>query len=317
MSLCLLPAGLPPVSTHDTFYIGQPGAMTKLSKPDSGFTNALSRAEVMHALSSGGTTTTRRKDVKRTYGLPYSAMTADTADAMLSYYSGARGAGPFALVDPSWRNAMSLDASTFGAPIGKNTAWSANPLDAAPYLDTAFAPALPGSAVLHWPTPVNTHVLGNLTQPVSGTFIPDWVKGVPYLPDLPMIVTYWVRTVAGTSTGAVAYAFGLSRTGWLTPFPAKTVALSPITTTWAQVVIGVPVNQWTQAQGPIIAPALVCGQAGSPDILISNAQVTYGFNDITPWVTGFGIPRVSISAGVPSTVTVNWRRDHAYTLSEA
>lgn len=311
---CPLPANLPPNSTHQAFYLGQPGAMVKLTLPDAGFTNALSRAEVAHALASGGTTTTRRKDVKRSYGLPWSGLTADTGDSLLSFYSGARGAGPYALVDPSMRNHMSLDSSTFGAPTGKLTAWSAGASDAAPYLDTAFVGPLAGSAVLHWPTPVATHVLLEGNQSAGG-FVPSWTKGVPYLPDLPAIVSMWVRTVTGTASNFLLYALGLGRAGWDGSQPHVSVTIPTITTTWQQINVLVPVNSWSAAIGPIIAPALVA-TAGSPDILVSAAQLSYGFGQPVPWVTGLGCPRVSFSAPVSSSVPVNWRRAQSYVLTE-
>lgn len=315
MSTCVLPTGLPPRTTHDSFYLGQPGAMVKVGMPDSGFSNGGSRAEVAHALSSGGVTTTKRRLIKRTWSLPFSGMTADTADALLSYYSGSRGNGPYALVDPSWRNALSLDASTFGAALGQNTTWAAPPADAQPYLDTAFAPPIPGSAVLHWPTPVNTHLLVNASQPALAAPVPDWMNGVPYLNDLPMVFSVWIRTVTGSVTGLVLGALGLQQSGWITPFPEVAVSLPTVNTTWQQVSVLVNPNAWTQAQGGIFAPAIGAVPA-TPDLLIACAQVTYGFTVATPWVTGLGCPRVSFSAGVSSGVSVNWRRDHGYMLSE-
>lgn len=315
MSTCTLPAGLPPVTTQSDFYLGQPGAMVKLPKPDSGLGFTVGRGEVAHALSSGGITTTRRGRAKRIYSLGYTALSADTADVLESFYLGARGLGPYALVDPAYRNQMSTYSSTMNAPTGLNGAWSAALGDTQPFLDGTVAPPFAGSSVLRWPTPVAGHILLEGTQPVAASFVPSWTYGVPYLPDQVAVVSLWIKSGAGNITNVHLYALGLARAGW-DAVSQVNVAMPTVTSTWQQVSLVVPVNSWTQATGPIIAPAIFA-PAACPDLLIAGAQITYGFASAIPWVTGLGVPRVTFSAGIGGGQNVYWRRNEAYTLSEA
>lgn len=315
---CLVPAGRPPQTAFSNYYIGKPGTMTKLSLPDNSVTAPLGRGEVAHALSSGGTTTTRKRRAKRVLSVSFGQQSPDEADAMLGYYLGARGNGPFCWVDPGWRNQLGGDASTFGSLIAANTAWAVPTADTQPLVDTTIAPptGLLNSAVLRWPTPTNGHVLLEGSQ-TAGPLVPSSSRAVPYLSDLAAVLTVWGRTATGTAS-AKLYALGLAAAGNALPLsgiPNVNVTCA-LTTTWQMFTVLIPAGSFTPATSPYICAAIAANSAGGPDTLWAAAQLSYGTAAALPWVTGLGVPRVTLSAGVPVAQTVYWRRSHSFTLSE-
>lgn len=302
MSLCA-PQGM------KLFYLGRPGNMQPLVVPDRSFTANLGRGEVAHALPSGGTTTTRRKSVKRSYVLNMSAMTPDTANVLLGFYAGAFGTGPFSLVDPSYRNGMSTDVSLFGMAQGAFAGWALPPGDALPTLDTGMPPfAVPGG-VIRWAGPVNGHTLFEGTQAVSGLFVPA-ASSCPYLPSQDTTLSIYARTGSGTATvswEAIGSTGSVART-----------ATATLTTAWQRLTVNVPSGTagWTAAAVQYINGALKCTQAASPDILLCCPQTDYGTLVANPWVLGIGVPRVTFNAGLGGASDVFWRRNHVVTLAE-
>src|SRR6185312_2684931 len=154
-------------STLRTVHLGIPGSMVKTVCPNAGVTFPLTRAGVTHILTTGGTAVTRRKHTKRTYTLTWDNQTPDEADPILSFYLGTQGFGPFCLIDPSWRNYLTVAVSTFGRQLQAIEGWSLPAADTAPTYSATIAPPplAPYSGVLVWPAPVNTHTLFEGTQP--------------------------------------------------------------------------------------------------------------------------------------------------------
>lgn len=311
---CATPVnGQPPVGALRDMYFGLPGAMTKLRLPDSGFADSLSRSEVAHSLSSGGTATTRRRKARRAYALAFSQMSIDEADTLISYYTGSRGIGPYALIDPSWRNQLGLDGSTFGVARGSNTVWSLPPARAQPLIDSTVAPALPGSAVLRWVSPVNGDTLYEGTQP-SGTLLPSTTGAVPYLNDQSIVGSVYLRLASGTTANVTLYAFGSPAAGWAGSLSATTICA--LTTSWQRFYVVVANGAWTASLAPYITLGIKATTAGLPNVLLSNAGIQIGPSSPAPWVTGLGVPRVTISSGLSAKSTIYWRRDHGLTLTE-
>jgi hypothetical protein len=300
-------------SLLDTMWLGRPGAMTRLRIPDAGWVAPLGRAEVAHTLAGGGTTVTRRAATHRAYSVNLSKMTPDEAQLILAYYLGNKGSGPWALVDPSYRNQLSPGASSMGVAAGRNTAW--NPLigDAAAVLDSTVVPPVDGTGVLRWAAPTNGKNLFEGTQPTAGTFVPVTTKAVPYLSPYIAWVSVYLR--AQTTATVKLYALGCNAAGWDGVSVANTANVA-LTTAWQRVTLSVPAASWAGANPAYIVPNIQVAAVGASDVLVAAAQIDYGYSSVPPWVAGLGVPRVVLSAGVGAGVSVYWRRDHGLTMAE-
>lgn len=310
---CLVPG--PPATTLDSFYFGKPGAMVKFIRHDAGAAAPLSRAEVAHALSSGGTTTTRRPTAKRIYSLSFSAMTPDEIETLMSYYLGSRGAGPFALIDPSYRNQLTTDASTIWAPTGKIVAgaWGVPVGDTALTLDTTVAPPNAGSRIMRW-TPVTGHALltnGTYSGTTLASFAPS-TRAVPYLTDQPAVLSVYLRALTGTPTATLG-VYGSTAAGGAVVGATAATALS--STAWKRLSVSMGIGALSALTEGLHLGVTAATSAGA--ILVAAAQIEYGYSGgAEPFVTGLGVPRVTISSGLGSTNKVYWRRDTGMTLSE-
>lgn len=312
MSVCLPTAGPAAGTTMDSYYLGKPGAMTRLDV-NAGVSAPPTRAEVVHSTADGGTTTSRRRRVRRNYGLNLAALTPDQADPIVSYYSGARGRGPYALVDPTYRNHLSLDASTFWAAVGAvDTAWSVEAGDAAPVIDTTVASPVLGSAVGRWTVASAVRPLvnsGTFSAATLASFLAS-THAVPYLTDQRPVLSVWVRSAA-TPTVTLA-AYGATAAGGLVQY-GTTASAVLVANTWTRLVLPVPAGALAATTETIHLGIL--GPAAAV-LYLAGAQLEYGLPDALPWVTGLGCPRVTISAGMPGSSAVFWRRDHGLTLAE-
>jgi hypothetical protein len=311
---CATPVIGPPSGSFSTIYFGKPGSMTKLRLPDAGYDGKMGRGEVAHALPTGGTTVTRRRRTKRVYTIPYTDMRTDDAEALVSYYTGSRGLGPFCLLDPAWRNQLSLDASTFDAGYGSNTVWNAPAADTQLVLDSTFTPPIVGSAVGRWSSPVNGHYLFEGTNNGGNNLVPSATYAVPYLTDQPAVVSIYARSQTST-TNVTLYALGLAAAGW--DGVSFLTAACALTTTWARFFVYVPAATWTAANAPYIGVAVKAASGGGVGVLLANAQIEYGYSSPQPWLTGLGVPRCSLSAGLGGQIKdVYWRRNHSLIASE-
>lgn len=315
---CVSPVMGPPTTALNALYLGKPGSMTKLRLPDGGssaYASPLSRGEVAHRLSGGGTSTTRRRRVKREWPLLMSSMSPDDAEALVSYYAGTRGLGPFRLIDPAWRNQLSLDASTMSSAFGAPAVWSSNASDTASVGDTTDAPPIAGGGVWKWVTPVNTHYQFQGTQ-AGGLLVPDVNTAVPYLADQPYTMTVYVRTLTSTTNVKLA-ALGCTATQWDGTSIAATGTIG-LTTAWQRLTVQVAIAAWNPATVLFAGLGVQCVAAGAPTILLSAAMIDVGVTGARPFVTGLGAARVTISAGLGAAMShVFWRRDTTLTLSEA
>lgn len=311
--------GLPPATSFDTFYIGKAGAMVKLRAPDSGYSSNMSRGEVAHQNTSGGTTVSRRPRTKRIFVVPMSGMTPDDAETLLSYYLGGFGNGPWCVMVPEFRNQLSQQASTFGQVLGVNDAWHAPATDTAALIDSTIAAPIVGgkplgTAVLRWPSPVNGHYLFDGTNNGGTALVPSTTYGVPYLGDQPAKVNVWLRSASGTPT-VTLYALGLAAAGWDGTTDATLACV--LSTTWQRFSISLAAGAFAGLP-PYLGIAVKSASASSPDVLLAAAQIEYGVTgtNLNPWTTGLGVARCSFAAGVGSKMTVYWRRDHSFTLAE-
>lgn len=303
-----------PASSLNTAYLGRPGSMVRLVVPDTGIAAPMTRGETNHDLIAGGGTVTRRRHTRRLFAMNWSHRAVDEADAILSFYFGTRGFGPFALVVPTWRNLLDMDVSTMGVALSSLTGWSTAASASVPVFSASAGPTVAGvpiaTGVGRWPSPVNNARIFAGALSSAGVYTPGTTGrpyATPYLPDQPAIVSMYAATLSSTCSAAVA-AIGVPAAGTASPVVATGTTVT-LTTTWQRLSVVVPVGTsgWTAAATPYICPALQCLSASAPNILIAAASVQMGTLLTTdPWVTGLGTPRVVIlgPAGNDSTLWV-------------
>lgn len=307
----------PAVSSFNAAYLGKPGNLVKLPPPSQGITAPLTRAAVTHALTSGGTTTTKRRYAHRTYTLPWNNRDQDSVNLLLAFYLGSMGNGPFVYLDPGFRNLQDFDVSTMGAAYGSLVGWTATTGDSQPVYDGTLTPPFNGTGVLKWSSAVNGHYVTDGTV-TSTTFTPNTVTrpyAVPYLPDQPVLISTWARTVSGTASAAAAALGATAAGGAINVVLGATTTLN---TSWQQLYVPVPVGQagWSAAATPYVSAGVKCLGAGAPQIWLAASQVEMGVALPSAWAVGVGTPRVTIQDPHNVTFQVWKRRTHGLVLTE-
>lgn len=304
-----VPIGIRQLRTQlPSYYLGAAGNMQTLRIPDAGVTCSTSRGEVTHDLISGGVAVTRRERTRRNWQLGFGGCTPDTASLLTAFYQGSFGDGPFCFVDPAWRNALSFEASTFGARIQAITAWSTsvtgNPLS----YDTTVTAPVTGSGVAKWAGAQNTNRVGLGTW--TGTvFTPSSTFAPPYLSDRITTISVYARAVSGTPSLSLR-GLVVSASGTALSTTTTTVTLS---TSFQRVSVAVPA---AVGSGVYVVPDLLCN-TNSSVINLGAADVQYAAATPLPaWVPGFGVARVIISTGIGGSSMLYISRDHQLTLME-
>jgi len=307
-------------SAFKSFYLGTPGTLKKLRVVDHGYSSAMSRAEVLHQLAGGGNTVTRRRDPRRTWPLSFTGMTPDSADLLVQFYTGIYGAGPFCFVDPAWRNALALDASTFGVRFQALSAWSLSVTSQSLTYDGTVTPFQAGSGVARWTGAQSGSKMGLGTY-TAGTLIPDVLSAPPGVTDGSAVthsLSAYSRAISGTAN-LTFFAYGMNAAGSLVSASSVNATVG---TTWTQFTATVLAN----VGATYVIHGFTCNTNSSPPLLFSNADTQYLPTAATPrgaWVTGTGSPRVilgpaggSSGAGLASQSTLVVLRDHGIQLVE-
>lgn len=300
------PITIPPVGLK-TYYLGTPGAMQTMRTPDAAYTDPLSRREVTHDLLNGGTAVTRRATGRRSWAFGFAGCTPDTADLLVAFYTGVFGDGPFCLVDPSWRNALHVHASTFGAPLQAISAWSAS-VSAQPltYDPTVTAP-ITTSGVMRWTGATNGAQAGLGTW-TGSVFTPDTAKAPPYLPQVVTSISVYARAVSGTPSVSLR---GLAVTTAGTVVNTQTATATVGSAAWTLLTVTVPAG----LTAAYTVPNLLCNTSTSV-LQFACPLVQYGRTPPDPWVIGLGTARVLSAAPLTSQSTLLYARDHGITLTE-
>lgn len=301
------PITIPPAGLKN-YYLGTPGAMRRLRVAQDAVAVPANRGEVVHQLISGGVAVTRRRDTRRSWGLAYPGCTPDTADLMVGFYTGVFGAGPFAFVDPAWRNALHIEASTFGTIVQAITAWSASVSSQPLTYDTTVTAPVVTSGVMRWTGAQNGSRVGLGTW-TGSLFTPNTIKAPPYLPEVVTSISVYARSVSGTPSLSVR-GLAVDSTGAIVNTQTATATLS--SAAWTLLA---PAATPAGLTATYVVPDFLCNTNNSV-IQFACAQVQYGKNPADPWVIGLGIPRVVVSSGLAGQYTVMFGRDHGWSLAE-
>lgn len=300
------PITIPPTGLKK-YYLGVPGSMREIRVAQDAVAVPAYRGEVAHDLISGGTAVTHRRDTRRTWQLAYPGCTPDTADLLVGFYAGVFGDGPFAFVDPAWRNALHVQASTFGAPLQAISAWSAS-VSAQPLtFDTTVVAPVATSGVMRWTGATNTAQVGLGTW-TGSVFTPDSGKAPPYLPQQVTTITVYARSVSGTPSVSLR-GLAVGATGTVVNTQTATATLS--SAAWTLLTVTVPAS----LTATYVVPNLLCNTSTSV-LQFACPLVQYGKQPADAYVVGLGIPRVVIPAGFAGQYTVMFARDHGLTLAE-
>jgi hypothetical protein len=302
----------PSQTQFKTYYLGTPGAMQQIRTPNAAYEHPVDRGEVLHELISGGRAVTRRGRSRRQWTLGWGSLTPDTADLLVAFYTGVLGAGPFRFVDPAWRNALGVDASTFGARVGAISVWAAS-VSAQPLaLDTGIvaqpdAAGFATSGVMRWTGATNGAQVG-LGAWNGARFVPDPIEAPPYLPQTVTSITMFARSVSGTPSVSVR-GQSVAADGTVVDTQTATATLS--SSAWTKFTVLVPAN----LAAAYVLPNILCNTSTSV-LRFCCPLVQYGESPPDTWVVGLGIPNVVVTSGLGAASELLYARDHTLTLAE-
>lgn len=228
-----------------TFYFGKPSAgLVALPHPLTGLTPTNVRPSTVHTSSSGAQTVDVAPRSRRTFTLAWSFLDAPTFSVLEEFFVGARGNGPWVLLDPGRRNHLSANqsgaTSQSRTPAGFSVAAGSGET-----VTSSDSLVLRGPRALHWSLPgtVKAGVLdldpppGLIGFPVPAGTPWSW-SGQARLAGLGASVTVtpvlaWLRadgSVVSTTTGTPVAAVGGSWAGWsvsLAAAPAGALYVRP------------------------------------------------------------------------------------------
>lgn len=102
-----------------TFWLGKPAlGLVALPSPLKGLTPTLGRASTIHEASSGARSVDIAPRSRRTYSMAWMALDQGPYSTLEEFFTGARGTGPFALLDPGRRNHLTVNQSSAGSSSG-------------------------------------------------------------------------------------------------------------------------------------------------------------------------------------------------------
>lgn len=296
-----------PGSGLKNYYLGVPGQMLQLRMVQDAVTVPAGRGEVAHDLISGGTAVTHRRDTRRQWQLAWPGMTPDTANLLTGFYVGTFGDGPFCFIDPAWRNALHVHASTFGAITKTIRGWAAS-VSAQPLtFDQAITAPDPTCGVMRWTGATNGAQVGLGTWSGS-VFVPDTAKAPPYLPQAVTSLSVAARAVSGTPSVSLR---GQAVTAAGTVVNTQTATATLSASAWTTLTVAVPAG----LTAAYVLPNLLCNTSTSV-LQFACPLVQYGKTPPDAWVIGLGVARVLFPDALAGDYTLLYARNHALTMAE-
>ena len=265
---------------------------------DDGVDVAPSRGESVTELASASVALARALHTRRTWPFTWSSLRNSEAALLNSFYAGAYGPGPYALVHAATTDNSSLDTSLCGSRRGVLTGWVPNGGGTAVY-DSTVAPFATPGGVVRWSGAGSSSVL-SVGSLVGGVVFADTAKAPPYISAEQVTVSIYAKTASGTAT-IKSSARGRTITGAaLNGVDSSGVAVTSagstrVTVTATAAALGAAV---------FVIPIIFCTTASAPDILcLPVPQLEYG-SAVSTWAPGTGVPRVVIAAGAQSIPVV-------------
>lgn len=221
-------------NTDPDIYFGLPGSLVRLPWPQGGFSAPVEKQISTFISGGGGYQSSTLVGTSRSYNMQWTALHQTTFDRVNQYWLGARGGGPFALVDPSRPNLFMPNQSAATAVTNDTTGWQTGiPTSSSKTQGVLFSNS--DASFIHDPMGIRSLRLGSFSLASLDTYcivIPTppyyaW-PGVPVMTGLPYTATCWclpvtvnltvdvqlqwmdvARVVLSTSAlGAASYAAG-------------------------------------------------------------------------------------------------------------
>lgn len=151
-----------------TFYFGRASAgLVALPPPGKGLTPTLERQSTVHESSSGGRVVDLASRTRRTFALSWTDLDPAALSTLEEFFTGARGPGPFVLLDPGRRNYLTPNQSGATSQSNDGTGFQVS-AGSGEAVSSASAPVLRGPRSLRWslPATVTSGVL-DLTPPAG------------------------------------------------------------------------------------------------------------------------------------------------------
>lgn len=178
-------------------YFGTPGSLITLVNPKGGITATRLRDTTVFPLGSGGQQAWKMLGGKRTYQLSYQGLDYASFAVLHAYEQGHNGPGPFAVLDPGQRNALTANQSGATSETNDTSNFAVAGSGGSIASDTALF--LRGPRSLKWSFSVTNPGNGatlTLNPPAA-----EWV-GTPIVLR-PM--TFWVMARAAAGSGSVSF----------------------------------------------------------------------------------------------------------------
>lgn len=294
-----------------TYWLGVPGGKwLSLNLPDSDYSATLDQGRITHALLSGGNAVQRQAKSRRTVTLAWTGQTPDLADQIISAAYGLLGPGPYAFVDPTWRNVQPGHIAACGALAQNSDGFIPSGAGTVAFSTAVAPPTLaPLSGVQAWVVGAvnNTLGVGQSAAAVNQSSAP------PPLPSTPMTWGFWLKSLAATTitvTAQCCNAAGVS-TG--------TVVLGTwaVTTSWTRFAIALA-SASVPALTASVTVTLKSSANTTVDLAAIDTQYISAASNLPSWVLGLGVPRMLISGTQPINHGGRlFRRNHGLTLVEA
>lgn len=288
--------GPPLYGNVQPMYLGLATNMQHLARlPDYGYAISAARSEAIHTLISGGTAITRVPKTKRAWTLPFSGLSEDSANTLLSFYAGSFGVGPFMFVDPAFRNKLGANVSSMGAITQTVTEWGVLNAGTIAWDGTDTAP-VPQSDIMTWTGAGNTSKIALGTWSGSA-IIPRTADAPPYLSDLPTAAaagSMYFRTASSTASVSLT-CLGITSGGSSLSGAATTATIN--STGWTRLTNFAPAASTTMQY---VTLQVACNTASAPVIWMSAPDIQFGpttASQVAAWVLGLGSPRVVVAAG--------------------
>lgn len=298
-----------PATANDTFYLGPAGNLKALPDPDP-YESTPSFGDVSAGLLLGGYAVVRHPLVKRTVPLAWGLLDGELdqadVDTIMGLYLRAYGPGPYCLIDPTWRNVLTFDASTTGGLAAGSTPWvTSDTSTIAP--DSTLSGPEEQAGVLRWTGLAATSVATQGVLNGAGFGDADPTESVPLVKDVPVTFSIDVATT-GTASLLLRVA---NRNGDGTDQGHTDSAAVALTAGYQR--LAVTITPDGSAKYAALQLAMTAWTSG--DVLVSAAQAEYD-TAASAFTAGVGSPRVLMKAAPAWRVPLMPNKSAAFTLVE-
>jgi hypothetical protein len=269
-------------------YFGRAGQIRKLVDPTGGMLATRDIGTTIFPTGSGGARVQRALYGTRQYSLNYGVLGRANFDWLDTFQQGHMGTGPFVLLDPGRRNALTVNQSAATSATNGTEGFTVSGSGGTISSDATLAVALPKTLKWSFATSTPATALLLLNKPSSA-----W-PGIPIMPARPY--TFWFMAQGGPIDlqaqvvwydlgGAVLTTSASSTVTTSTTVPAKvrvTIASPPSSAVWATVQIA-----------PMVATI-----ASGESLFLWNFMLNEGSAPDTNWAPGTGVFPVQL-IGMP------------------